>query len=293
MAADERTPRHGRHSAAGRHAAPQAAPSPETQPGIVTDALDEAIPQIVPIIDGDQETQLGDAPRPIGVDPQETGSFARIDASEGARVTTRVNASETASFRLENSRPMEAVRMSSTGRPQVERHETEVKSNKRVFAILGVAALLVVCVIGWLLARALVSVEQVPEETVEEQAQATGDEGIEYRGTTYTLTAREDGTYALTSTSEGSEGVATLYELSGTPVTLVLYNTVFVIPENLPDGTWDLIAHPLGGGSVTQQVTDAEGNPIVREGKIAQATLVGGTIQVTLESGEQESISLE
>lgn len=295
MAAQDGAPRHGKHSAAGRHAAPHAQEAPSPAP--VADRADapqaalDAIPEVAPIVDGDQETSMGDAPRPIGVDPQETGSFQRISADEGARVTTRVNASETASFRLENARPMEAVRMSSAGRPKVERHEVAVQSNRRVFLILGIAAAVVVAIVGTLLTRALLSMEKAPEKVVAEQTQAAGDEGIEYRGTTYQLTKQDKG-YALTSTSEGSEGTAVLCELKGTPVTLILYNTVFVIPENLPDGTWDLIAHPLGGGGVTQQVTDGEGKPVTGKGEISEARLVGDAVRISTTTGEKTDVSL-
>ncbi|MDI9589981.1 MAG: hypothetical protein QM302_02885 [Acidobacteriota bacterium] len=329
MAADESgAPRHGRHSAAARHAAsrpvpevgheepltddpsdgssepkPQHAPAPAVPEAVsvgdnlsrdtdVVAGSSQAVPEVVPIADGDQETSMGDAPRPIGVDPSETGSFTRIDASEGARLTTRANASETASFTLGNSRPMEVVRMSRVGRPTVRRRETEVKANTRVLAVLGACALVVVLMMGWLVTRALVSVDRVPEETVSEQVQASGDEGIEYRGSTYTLSEQETGAYALTSSSEGSEGKAVLCELQGVPVSLILYNTVFVIPENLDDGTWDLIAYPFGGGSVTQQVTDADGKAIVGTGKIVEATLQGDSIQIVTDIGGRVTISL-
>ncbi|MBR3234853.1 MAG: hypothetical protein IKG11_04470 [Atopobiaceae bacterium] len=261
------------------------------QTGAVNPIPYGAIPDLVPIIDGDQETNMGDAPRPIGVDPEATGSFQRIDADSGARLTTRANASETASFRVQNVRP-EAVRMSSSGRPKVEHHEVAVRSNKRVFIILGVAALVVVGIVATLLVRALLSVEKPSDTPVVEQTQATADGSIEYRGSTYFLTQQESGKYALASTSEGSEGTSIIYELTGTPVALILYNTVFVIPENLPDGTWDLIAHPLGGGSVTQQVTDGEGSPIIGQGEITNATLDGESIQISTSAGEELSISL-
>jgi hypothetical protein len=252
-------------------------------------SIPETIPDIVPIVDGDQETRMGDAPRPIDVDPQETGSFQRIDASQGARVTTRANAGET-NPHMEGARRIEAVRMSS-GRPKVERHETAVESNARVFLVLGIAALVVVAIVGRLLVSALVSVEETPEEQVMEQAQVTGDDGIEYRGTTYALRQKGEA-YALVSTAEGQDEEAVLCELKGTPVTLVLYNTVFVIPENLPDGTWDLIAYPLGAGAVTQQVTDSEGKPIVEPGQISEATLVGDGIQVVTDAGDTMVVSL-
>ena len=306
MASEEnRAPRHGRHAAARRHAAPQnmasepiseevparesTAKNGTVQPEVAPQA---SIPDIVSITDGDQETNTSDAPRPIGVDPMETGSFRRIDATEGARVTTRANASRTASFRAQNARPAEKVRMSSAGRPKVEHHDVEVQSNKRVFVALTIGALVVMGIVGTLLFRALVSVEEAGEKPVVEQMQTNVDEGIEYRGTVYSLTKQDNGTYALTSLSEGSETPAIVCELKGTPVALVLYNTVFVIPENLPDGTWDLIAHPLGGGSMTQQVTDGEGKPIVREGEIVKASLSGDSILVTTASGEEFTVSL-
>ena len=254
---------------------------------------DDVLTSVAPLDTVDQELQMGDAPAPIGVDPGETGSFSRLAPNEGARVTTRVNASETASFRAQNSRPMEAVRMSTSGRPHVERHETEVKSNARVFAILGVAAVLVVALVGWLLARALVSVEEPTEEQVFEQAQSVDDEGIEYRGTTYKLAEQKSGKYALVSTTEGQESEAVVCELDGKPVTIILYNTVFVVPQNLSDGTWDLIAHPLGGGGVTQPVIDSDGKPIVGKGEIARATLQGDAVQVETTSGEITTVPLK
>jgi hypothetical protein len=254
---------------------------------------DSTLADLVPIIDGDQETRLGDAPRPIDVDPSETGSFERIGAADGARVTTRANASQTASFRLENARPMEAVRMSSAGRPHVERHETVVQTNKKVFVMLALAAVLVVGGTGWLISRALGSMDKEETPTEVEQTQVEPGKGIQYHGTTYMLSKQETGVYALTSTSEGSENPATIYELKGTPVALVLYNTIFIIPENLPDGTWDLIAHPLGGGSVTQQVTDGNGQPIVRQGEISEALLSGSEVLITTTDGGSFTVSLE
>ncbi len=323
MAAEESAaPRHGKHAAARKHAAPrvvepeasleetgtiaaESAPTaPTTAPEPVVEAAapaavevahavePAAIPNLVSIVDGDQETRMGDAPRPIDVDPQETGSFQRIDATEGARLTTRVNASDTASFVAQKARPIEAVRMSTAGRPKVEHRDIEVESNKRVFLVLGIAALVVVAIVGWLLTRALSSVEEVAEHPVDEQVQTAVGEGIEYRGVTYTVTELSKGKYALVSTPEGSEEQTVIYELEGTPVTLVLYNMVFIVPQNLNDNTWNLIAHPMGDGSVTQPVTDSEGKPLVGEGEISDARLVGDTIQVTTTKGQSYEVSL-
>lgn len=316
MATDESsTPKHGRHAAAGKHAAPRVeeplvqATAPETEapyaaelpqevPATSGTALRgapttvEMVASALPLVDGDQELHMGDAPAPIVVDANESDSFMRIGADEGARVTTRANASETASFRAQGARPIEAVRMSTTGRPHVEHHEAAVEANGRVFAILGISALLVVLIVGWLIARAFGSVDADPVKTVEEQVQAGAGDSIEYRGITYALTEGEKGGYALTSTSEDQEGAATLCELKGTPVALILYNTAFIIPENLSDGTWDLVAYHLGGGSVTQRVTDGDGNPIVQEGEIATAFLSGSDIQIQTTEGANFTVSL-
>lgn len=320
MAAEESAaPRHGRH-AARKHAAPRAAepevsleetgvaaeaaptpveavpepaapePAPVAEPPYVAEPA--AVPNLVSITDGDQETRMGDAPRPIDVDPQETGSFRRIDATEGARLTTRVNASDTASFVAQKARPIEAVRMSTAGRPKVEHRDIEMESNKRVFLVLGISALVVVAIVGWLLSRAFSSVEEVAEHPVTEQVQSAVEEGIEYRGATYTVTEVSDGKFALVSTPEGSEEQTVIYELEGKPVTLILYNMVFIVPQNLNDNTWNLIAHPLGDGSVTQPVTDSEGKPLIGEGEISEAKLVGDTIQVTTTTGESYEVSL-
>ena len=340
MAADvNNTPKHGRPSAGGRHAAPRsearvseesvdalfeearaaagegAASSAGSVAGASSEPLsfDEAVPTPAPAahassvsplqlsdeplqttqVDGDQELQMGDAPAPIGVDPEVTGSFQRITADQGARVTTRANASETASFRAQGARPIEAVRMSSTGRPHVERHETNVESNTRVFAMIGAAVVVVVAIVGWLLVRALVSVDEPTETVVAEQVQVGVGEALEYRGVTYMLAQQDDGVYALTSSSEDQEGTTTICTLTGTPAALILYNTAFVIPENLNNNTWDLIAHHLGSGSMTQQVTGADGSAIIGTGEIASARLEGSTIIIETTTGEQSTVMLE
>ena len=180
----------------------------------------------------------------------------------------------------------------SSGRPHVEHHEKTVEANGRVFAALGIAALLVVVLVGWLLSRALGSVDPGPEQSVAEQQQADASESIEYRGITYALSETDAGTFALTSTSEDQEGETTLCELKGTPVGLILYNTAFIIPENLSDGTWDLVAYHLGGGSVTQRVTGTDGNPLIEQGEIATAVLVGSDIQIQTTDGTNFTVSL-
>lgn len=293
MAQDQnKAPRHGRHSAAPSapvttDATADYAPEPQAQ----TPAADDQIVGVVSITDGDQENQMDDAPRPIGVNPSETGSFRRIEANEGARVTTRANAGESAQMRKLTPEAARSRRLGSAGRPKVETHDVAVESNRRVFIALAIAAAVVVAIMGTLIGRALLSVEQAGEKPVIEQMQTAIDEPIEYRGVTYAL-EEQGGKYVLTSRAEGAEGSTKVCDLEGKPVALVLYNTAFIIPENLPNGTWDVIAHPLGGGSMTQQVTDSSGQPIVNDGEIDSATLSGDKIVIKTKENREYTVSL-
>ena len=295
MAQDQnRAPRHGRHSSApSPSAATDAAASytPETQVNPAPTGDQYLGVGVVSIEDGDQENHMGDAPRPIDVNPAETGSFRRIEANEGARITTRANASDSAQMRALNPESTRSRRLSSAGRPKVEHHDVEVQSNKRVFIALAIAALVVMGIVGTLVIRALTSVEQASEKPVIEQMQTGAGESIEYRGTTYSL-EENGGKYALMSKAEGADKQSKVCDLGGKPVALVLYNTAFIIPENLPNGTWDIIAHPLGGGSMTQPVTDGDGNPIVNQGEIESASLNGDKVVVKTTDGKEYTVSL-
>lgn len=270
----------GRGSRRGRHAARAALAD---------------LPEVVPVNTGEREPGADGAPRPIDVDPSETGSFQHIEAGQGARVTTRANASETAAMSLEAIRSAQ-VRMDNTRRPQVEHHEQAQRydqRDKRVFVGLAIAAVVVVALVCTLLVRALTSAPEEEETGVVERTQTSDVEaGIEYRGPTYSLAKQKGGKYALVKVNEGSETPVVLFELEGEPVTLILHDSAFVVPENLSDGTWDIMALTLGGGGMPMQVTDKDGNPIVGQGKITDASLDGDLVVVTTDAGEKVDVSL-
>ena len=253
------------------------------------------LPEVVPVSTNDRDPGSDGAPRPIDVDPSETGSFQRINAGQGARVTTRANASETASMSLEAIRAAQ-VRMDDTRRPKVEHHEqmqSYDRKDRRVFVGLSIAAIIVVALVCTLVVRALTSAPKEEETTTVERTQTSDvEEGIEYRGPTYSLAKQKSGKYALVKVNEGSEKPVVLFELKGEPVTLILHDSAFVVPENLSDGTWDVMALTLGGGGMPMQVTDSEGNPVVGTGRIAEASLDEDIVVVTTDAGEQVSISL-
>ena len=81
--------------------------------------------------------------------------------------------------------------------------------------------------------------------------------------------------------------------MSGTPVTLILYNSVIVVPENKSDGTWDVVAYTIGGDSEPVSVVDSSGNAITGTGTIASATLDGSVVHVTDSAGAATDVALE
>ena len=225
-----------------------------------------------------------DAPRPIGVDPSETGSFTRLGSGEGARLTTRDNATEAREAAVISREHVGDRRLRKASRPQVASHQTKTKGNRRLFVGLGIAVVVVIALGFFLLHGILNTIDKQPEKPSQvEQTQVPTDQPITYNDATYRIAQQDDGTYALTRAYGDGEATA-LFTLSGTPVQLVLCNGAIILPENL-DGTWDVIAYTLGDGSVPVQVADKDGNPVSGEGSITSVALEGTVLHVTADSG--------
>ena len=90
--------------------------------------------------------------------------------------------------------------------------------------------------------------------------------------------------------SASVDGTVALGDLPGTPVTLVLYNGIIVIPENLADGTWDIMAYTLGSG--WSQLMDSTDSARSGQGTISAASLDGSNLKITTDQGDQ-SIPLD
>ncbi len=124
-----------------------------------------------------------------------------------------------------------------------------------------------------------------------EQTQDDENQGISYGGYTYSVQPKADGVGYAFVRQQGSEEPTVLFDLTGTPVTVVLYNGAFLIPENL-GSSWDVVSWVMGDGSVPQQLT-ANGNPVMGDGTISSAKLEGSTLTLSFDNDTTNAVNLE
>ena len=244
-----------------------------------------------------EDVDDGSAPRQSAAP---AGSLKTLSAGQGARVTTRDNASEAADIARDRAAERSrSRRLRGRNRPRYGK-EPERKPVNPKFVLLVIAG-----VVGLFVILAIVAVvtflaaqdnpqPQEPAAGVEEpqQVQTTADGSVTYQGVSYSLEATGDGTYAvIASDSKGNKTQE--FTVSGTPVSLILYNSVIVVPENKSDGTWDVVAYTIGGDSAPMAVADSSGNAITGTGTISTATLDGSVVHVTDSTGATTDIALE
>lgn len=233
------------------------------------------------------------SPRPIDVDPAETGSFTKLTQGEGAHHITRHTAeadreAATISMRGANRR------LGRGRRPNVTSHHTTIALDRPLMVGLIIFAAILL-VTGILIVRSLLF-PPAPSgggtHGEPERAQVDVGESILHGGATYTLTTQHDGTFVLTYQSEESEEPQVLCTLAGTPVQLVLCNGTFVMPENL-DGSWDVVAYVRGTSADANPVVDTDGKAVGDKGSITAVELDDSTLHVTTEDGTVTDVNLE
>lgn len=237
-----------------------------------------------------------DAPRPTPI--EDTTAFATIRSGEGAVITNRETAGNTVSTVRESHTgaipgAAQSRRLTAAAQKNVRPRNERLQTSKRLFAILGVAALVVVLIIGFLVIRAVNSANRAQDDggRVERTAVAP-EESVSYDDYNYSVQQGDDGVYSFVRTlGEGGEPLA-LFTLEGTPVQLVLCDGAYLIPENLPDGTWDVVAYTMGDGSVTSKLADADGNPVTGEGTLVSAELEGSELVLTDDAGATTRVPL-
>lgn len=229
----------------------------------------------------------GDTPRPIGVDPEATGSFEKLDAGEGAILTTRENADDAADAAREHLSGTAGMRrLDARDLPQLDRREGENKArrNRKMVVLLVVLTAAVILGGVYLFSRLLATTPSNNAQQPTEQAQTDVTSKVEYYGVTYYLQQGDGGTWQLMRQSEDEGAQAQqLGDLQGTPVTIVLYNGALLIPENKSDGTWDVLSYVLGSG--WSQLVDSDGNAYGSQGSISSATLDGSQLTITADGG--------
>lgn len=229
---------------------------------------------------------LVDDPETTGVvsEALDTTDLLTLGSGQGAQVTTRENASDAAErARGAKERRHEQRRLTGANRPAVARHE-EKKVKKSPVAIVAVvvAALVVAGVLIFVFSKCAGSVAENPAtfSLVGTKSQVAPGETLAYGGASYEL-FEKDGTWKLVSPSDEETA---LMVLDGKPVALVLYEGNLFIPENLSDGTWDIMWYPADSGSAYEPAPGGHGT-----GSVSKAEIDGSSLVLTLDTGETVS----
>lgn len=229
-----------------------------------------------------------DAPRPIGVDPSVTGSFHTIRDGQGAVVATRETASAAADAAREAMGSSKTVRASARRRRAAK--PAPAKAPKGVLVGM-VVAVVVVIALATFAVRSLVEPAASGDDAATAAAQTSVEAsgGVSVAGSFYS-TRQGDAGWELVK-GEGDDA-AVVAQLSGTPVALCLHEGTLFVPENLSDGTWDVICYVVADGSTPTQLLNNDGQPVVGSGELSRAELDGNELVVTDTSGVQTRISL-
>lgn len=256
------------------------------------------VPVTSSVGDGAGSFATDDAPRPIGVDPSETGSFSTIDARAGAVISDRKTAARAAKAARKAMPVSERKRVRSFRRSDADGSgvvsQASAPSHPMVIGI-GVAALMVI-----ILFVALIGSIISPSNTAGTDAAATTSEnvstgqGVSLGGYTYSVSQGSDGVWSLIRQSgDNSDGSAVaIFSLSGTPVSVALHQDTLLVAENLSDGTWDVISYVAADGSTASQLLDSDGNPVTGQGELASSEADGSNLVLTDTAGAKTTVPL-
>lgn len=274
-----RTPRHARHARTEQGFSPDVTGYPSSS----------SYRGGRPMVGEDPLMNESEAPRPIGVDPAETGAFRKLSGGEGAVLTSRDNAEEAAAAaRSHMHRKVRrgSVRLQGRNRPKVSHKSQSMQVNRNLFIGIAIAAAVVVIALVVVFSSALNSATQTDSGSSaqnQEQQQVASNDYLTYHGENYGLVNTDSG-WVLARLDANGAYQSTMVQIAGTPVSLALYNGAFIIPENL-EGTWDVIAYVPADGSMASAVVDADGNPVGGDGQILEAKLDESNLIVTTDSG--------
>lgn len=258
------------------------------------------VPVTSSVGDGAGSFATDDAPRPIGVDPSETGSFSTIDARAGAVISDRKTAARAAKAARKAMPASERKRVRSFRRSGADGSGVMSKASapSRPMVIgIGVTALVVI-----ILFVALIGSIISPSNTAGSGADAavttsenvSTDQGVSLGGYTYSVSQGPDGVWSLMRRSgDNSDGSAVaIVSLSGTPVSVALHQDTLLVAENLSDGTWDVISYVAADGSTASQLLGSDGNPVTGQGELASSEVDGSNLVLTDTAGAKTTVPL-
>lgn len=292
--------RSGAHRAAARSGSDKPAPrfrrtaaeGARVRRPVANDAVAVPGPEV------DDGPMIGEgAPRPIDVDPSKTG-ISTLVSGQGAVLHDRDSAAEAASAARSNFRKAGHGRLRKGARPAVK-HRDQPKPRLSRPAVIGicvgagvVAVLIVVLVVALINTPSTSLSGGGGQSQRVEQVQDDALDGIEYGGYTYSVRQDDDGAgYSFVRAGKADAQPQVLFQLQGTPVTVVLYNGAFVIPENL-DGKWDVVSWVMGDGSVAAELAHEDGTPVAGDGTLASAKLDGSNLVLTFGNDVTDTVAL-
>lgn len=217
-----------------------------------------------PIV-GDVFGYDGVAPRPVDAETVANGTFERLEEGQGAVSAGRRSGAHLADDKTE-------------------------ELDKRTLTLLAAGMLVaLVVVVVFVVSRLNAPAQTKEPPAVPEQTVIAKDQGVTVRGYSYRLQDK-DGKFQLMEESQtsGADPVS-LGELPGTPAGMVLYDGAIIIPENLKDGTWDIMAYTIGSG--WSQLMDQEGKATTGKGELTDVQLNSTTL-VLMVGSEQVEVPL-
>ena len=267
---------------------------------------------------GAQPASAASTPAASGAAPAERppisdeSTISTIGAGQGARVTTRANASEAADRARQNARARYQRRHPEATEAQLgPERSTRNLAAVVVGALLALAlvALLARCTIGLLTSdstsesssddtAATATDSDAADESADDATtvaatdQVDASSSLSYGDYTYSLAQTDDGTYAVVRT-DASGSSSTLFELDGTPVALVRYGDIILVPQNVDDG-WNVMCCSLAStGVVAGYVVDSTGEAAGGTSSIASVSIDGDTLYVTDTAGTTTAVALD
>lgn len=199
------------------------------------------------------------APTPLDTASINKGDFARLANGEGAKSARHAKLAE---------------------------HKAEAGMPRRLVVILAAAVLLVIALGAVLFVRVLNAPVASNDQQQEMRTQASVDQSVTYSGSTYSL-RQDNGKYSLVEAHDnGDKKEVVVGGLPGTPVGIILFDGAVLLPENLPDGTWDVSVYTVGVG--WSLVGGRNGAPSGGKGTITEARLDGSKLLLTVDGSVVE-----
>jgi hypothetical protein len=205
-----------------------------------------------------------EAPQPVDADSIARGSFEQLTEGQGAKAAQRGS-------------------VAHGNHAWHDERDAAPLLSKRVLVVLVTIAAAVICVSVALFLRMFNSSATEANGAAVEQAEAAADGTIAYRESSYALVESVNG-YELAELKGDGSPYMSLGEVPGSPAGLILFDGTLVIPENLPDGTWDVLAYTIGSGwskIMSDQKTAQTGT-----GTISEAHLDGSALRLVVDGSE-------